>query len=157
MPSLEVTILVWIVKPFPSESPCFHILLSSDGLVCRVLSPHFNHSKSKASDLEETRCKESAEIASEWAGHWEGGWQPQGAYPGRHLGGQPGALKADSLDFTSDPTGMCAGGGAAEDVFRPRAVWHLVDPRHLGASLCSFSSFSSQSLSFSCVKQVDEF
>lgn len=34
------------------------------------------------------------------------------------------ALKATSLDLTSDLTGMCAGGGAAEDVFRPGAWWH---------------------------------
>lgn len=31
---------------------------------------------------------------------------------------QPEALKANSLDFPHDPPGMCAGGGASEDVFR---------------------------------------
>lgn len=47
-----------------------------------------------------------------------GGCQSQGAYHTDIFRSQPEALKANSLDFPHDPPGMCAGGGAAEDVFR---------------------------------------
>lgn len=60
----------------------------------------------------------SAKTSLESAGWWVEGWQPQEAFSGRHFGGQAKTLKANSLDFTYDLPGMCAGGGDAENVFR---------------------------------------
>lgn len=72
------------------------------------------YSRSKESGLEKTRCKEVCRAMN-------GKWQPQRVDPGRHLRVKPEAMQVHALDFTGDPTGMCARGGAPEDVFRPQA------------------------------------
>lgn len=65
-----------------------------------------------------------AETSLEAAGRWamEGGGHTKPIWADS-LEARPAALKATSLDLTSDPTGMCAAGGAAGDAFRPGVWW----------------------------------
>ena len=66
----------------------------------------------------------SAETSLEAAGRWamEAGSHTK-LIRADSLEARLAALKATSPVLLSDPTGMCAGGGAAGDAFRPGVWW----------------------------------